>query len=233
VIGAGRRLGAVAVSWPVPTGEFARPAPRPYAPEMPRPRLAAVAAALGLVAPAAEAQRRGPAPDEGDVPAEGDRQRREGEYSGVAPPTGQPGAGKRRAAPGTLTWVGFTADAGAGQVFLQAPAEFGHAQRVEGRTLVVTLDGIRRLARNVRRPLDTRYFDSPVARVVVKTVGTRKARKGRAARKAGVEVRITFKTAADAREAAARTAVEADGNFYLYLDLAAGGPVTAPADSDG
>jgi hypothetical protein len=54
----------------------------------------------------------------------------------------------------------------------------------------------------------------------VKKVGARKARKGRPARKAGYEVRIQVENAAAAREAAARTATEADGYFYLYLDVA-------------
>jgi hypothetical protein len=153
----------------------------------------------------------------------------EGAYGGVKP--GEPkkdGRPIKKPRAGTLAWVGFEDGGGRARIFLMSPTDFAYSQRVEGGTLVVHLDGVKRLARNVKRPLDTRFFDTPVARITVKKVSARRARKGQSARKAGVEVRIAFKNKADAREAAARTATEADGWFYLYLDLEGGG--AAPAD---
>jgi len=156
----------------------------------------------------------------------------EGEYGGVKPgePLRHDGRPVKKPRAGTLAWVGFEATDGGARIFLQAPTEFTYSQHLEGHTLVVQLAGIKRLARNVRRPLDTRFFDTPVARVTVKKVGARRARKGRPARKAGVEVRVAFKRAADAREASARTATEADHWFYLYLDFGGGAaqPAAAP-----
>jgi hypothetical protein len=185
-------------------------------------RLAALVAALGLLAPPVWAQ------DSKDLPYEGTRQREEGEYSGVTPGkprTTEGGKPLKRPRDGTLAWVGFVGN-GTDTLFLQAPTEFTYEQRIEGNLLIVRLDGIKRLARNVRRPLETRYFDTSVARVKVVKVGKRKARKGRPARKAGVEVQIRFKNKADLREAIARTATEADGYFYLYLEFPEG---SAPA----
>jgi hypothetical protein len=187
----------------------------------------AIALGLALVSAPAVAQK---APKDDTLPLEGARQHDEGEYGGVEP--GQPqttegGKTVRRAASGTLTWVGFKASDGVGHVFVQSSGDLGFDQHVEGKTIVVRLSGVKRLGRQVRRPLDTRYFDSPVARITVKKVRAHRARKKHPAQKAGVEVRIFLKSAADAREASVRTAVEADGYNYIYLDVA--GSSEAPA----
>jgi len=204
--------------------------------------------ALGVLAPPALAQDGAAAPAPTPAPAQPPPQtsaanngttvddrpppaHEEGDYGGVKPGQAPSRDGRpvKKPRAGTLAWVGFEVADGGARIFLQAPTEFGYSQRVEGGTLVVHLDGIKRLARNVRRPLDTRFFDAPVARITVKKVGARRARKGQPARRAGVEVRIAFKKAADAREASARAASEADGWFYLYLDL--GGAGAEPASS--
>jgi hypothetical protein len=202
-----------------------------YDPGMMRQRIASVALALSLLAPTAAAQPEGEIEVE-DLPEEEKKAvdteaRAEGEYGGV-----RPGQGARvplkRPKNGTLAWVGFTAEGGVARIFLQAPNEFGFSQRIEGKTIVVHLEGLRYLGRQVRRPLYTQHFDSPVRKITVKKVGARKARKGRPGRKAGIEVRIQVASAADAREAAARSAMEADGYFYLYLDV---GPSAAQPDA--
>jgi hypothetical protein len=72
--------------------------------------------------------------------------------------------------------------------------------------LVVDLK-LTRLGQNTWRPIDTRFFDTPIARITAK-----KARKG-------IEVRIAFKDPKDAKEGALRTATEADGYYYAYLDF--------------
>jgi hypothetical protein len=94
----------------------------------------------------------------------------EGDYGGVHP--GQPHKvepGKKQKKPppkGTLSWIGFEAKDGGSEIFLQSVAPFEVSQRVDGSTLVVTLTGVSRLGANVWRPIDTRFFDTPVSRMV-------------------------------------------------------------------
>ena len=181
-----------------------------------RKRFASVMLASLLVAPPAVAQD-GDGDDE-ERPVE-IREGAEGEYGGVRPGQAARVPHKRPKA-GTLAWVGFTPDGGAAQIFLQAPNEFSYSQRVEGKTLIVHLEGLKYLGRQVRRPLYTQHFDTPVDKISVKKVSARKARKGRPGRKAGIEVHIQLD--GPAREAAARAAMEADGYFYLYLEIPPG-----------
>jgi hypothetical protein len=205
---------------------------------MVRQRLASVILASLLVVPPAAAQDEGRPPSDPDIEKVDDRPpdeppdiRLEGEYRGVVPGKTQvddKGRPVKRPKAGTLSWVGFMGEDGTAKIFLQAPNEFGFTQHVEGRTIVVHLEGLKRLGRQVRRPLYTQHFGTPVEKITVKKVGARKARKGKPARKAGIEVRIQLERAADAREAAARTQLEADGYFYLYLDVGASGPAATP-----
>ncbi|HTJ44741.1 MAG TPA: hypothetical protein VL463_21695, partial [Kofleriaceae bacterium] len=146
---------------------------------------------------------------------------REGEYGGVTPgeKPAQPDTAKpkhKRPPPkDELTWIGFQAkDGGGGELFFQAPAQFTVTQHVEKGMVVVTLSGLRRQVKNARRPLDTRYFDTSIARVTARPRGSK-----------GIEVRIAFKSPKDAHEAQVRTATEPDGMFYAYLDFGAGGRV--------
>jgi len=144
---------------------------------------------------------------------------REGEYGGVSP-EGPPVTDAKHSRPAakTLGWIGFSAKAGAGEVFFQAAQPFTVGQRVEGGALVVSLDGLTKLGRNTRRPLDTRFFDSPIARISTRTV---RATRGKQAHRAGVEVRVAFKQAGALGEAQVRTAQEPDGLYYAYLTFAA------------
>jgi hypothetical protein len=139
----------------------------------------------------------------------------EGEYGGVQPGQAKkPEPTKKAKKPppkGTLSWIGFEAKDGGSQVFFQSVAPFQVTQRVENGTVVVTLSGLARLGHNTWRPIDTRFFDTPIARVTAK-------KKGRA-----IEVRIAFKNAKDAAPGSVRTATEADGMFYAYLTFAGGG----------
>jgi hypothetical protein len=159
-----------------------------------------------------------------EAPASSPTPKAEGEYSGVSPgePAKAPEAKKKgkKVAPGTLTWIGFSAENGGAELFFQASSRFAASQRVEGNTLIVELDGITRMGPNTRRPLDTRFFDTSVARVTAKAVRARRGTKKQPARKAGVEVRIAFKSGA-AREGSLRTGTEGDG-FTVYLDLSPG-----------
>jgi len=159
---------------------------------------------------------------------------REGDYGGVIPgQTGkaEPGAKpkpKRMPPKGTLSWIGFEAKDGGAQVFLQSVGPFEVSQRVEGATLIVSLD-LQRLGGNTWRPVDTRFFDNPLSSIVAKPSKARGKNKR-------IEVRIKFKNPKDAREGTMRSQAEADGMHYVYLTFPEGtdGPRTPapPAASD-
>ncbi len=163
-------------------------------------------------------------------PAEGNEVRKEGQYAGVKPGVGleKPTRAPKKK---SLLWMGFTAKEGGGsELFFRAVEPFGVSQRVEGKTLIVVLEGLRSQARNTRRPLDTRFFESSIARVTTRKVGARRGRK------AGIEVRITFKDARDVREGNFRTDTGADKMFYAYLGFGPGSEPaasTAPSGSGG
>jgi hypothetical protein len=147
---------------------------------------------------------------------------KEGEYGGVTPgqapdsaPTTGPVRPKKIPPKGTLSWVGFEAKDGGAQLFLQSAATFEVTQRVDGSTLVVFL-GLPHLGANTWRQVDTRFFDNPLSGVIAKSVG------GGHGHGAGIEVRVAFKNPKDAKEAAVRTATEADGMFYTYLSFPEG-----------
>lgn len=150
---------------------------------------------------------------------------KEGEYGGVVPgqkpdaPT-RPAKPKRPPPKGTLTWIGFEAKDGGAQLFLQSTTAFQVTQKVVGGTLVATLD-LSRLGTNTWRQVDTRFFDNPLAGVIAKPVR----------RKKGIEVRINFKNAKDAREGTLRTATEADGMYYAYLSFPEGTPTDTKTDA--
>lgn len=147
------------------------------------------------------------------------QQHAEGDYSGVKPgvPPLKPG---KKPAKGTLSWIGFEAKSGNAEIFLQSVAPFEVAQHVEGGTLIVDLAGLDKLGQNTWREVDARFFESPIARITAKRVAK--------SRRAEIEVRVTFKNAKDAHEAAIRSANEADGMYYQYLDLAGGGTAAPP-----
>jgi hypothetical protein len=146
----------------------------------------------------------------------------EGEYGGV-----QPGEGKKPDAPkkpkkpvrkGTLSWIGFETKNGGSEVFFQSVAPFEVNQRVDKGAVVVTLAGLSKLGHNTWRPIDTRFFETPIARIAAKKKGK------------GVEVRIAFKTGTSAAQGSVRTATEADGMYYAYLSFAGGSPAATNKD---
>lgn len=140
---------------------------------------------------------------------------REGDYGGVTPGE-KPDHKRKRVTKGTLSWIGFEAKDGGAQLFFQSAGAFDVRQRVAGNTLIATLS-LTKLGTNTWRRIDTRYFDTPLSGVVAKRV------------RRGIEVRVTFKNAKDAREGSLRTATEADGMFYAYLTFPAGSTGDAPA----
>jgi hypothetical protein len=161
---------------------------------------------------------------------------REGDYGGVIPgqtarpdPGPRPVKAKRPPPKGTLSWIGFEAkEGGAAEVFFQSAGPFDVTQRLDGSTLVVSLD-LQKLGSNTWRAVDTRFFDNPLAGVAAKQG---KSMRGKGRR--GVEVRIHFKNPKDAREGTLRSATEADGMYYVYLafppgtDAGPSGSATSP-----
>src|SRR5258706_1668407 len=115
----------------------------------------------------------------------------EGEYWGVEPGHGPKAeSGKKQKPPpkGTLAWVGFEAKGGGSELFFQSVAAFEVNQHLENGTLVIDLGGLSRLGHNTWRQLDTRFFDTPISRIVA-GYGTGKH--------GNVQVRVTFKNAKD------------------------------------
>ena len=163
---------------------------------------------------------------------------KEGQYGGVTPgeaqphdTSGKPARPKRPPPRGTLTWIGFSAKDGGAEVFFQSVAPFELSQRVDGATLVVHLS-LTRLGHNTWRQIDTRFFDNPLSSIVARAVGATRATKGRPAHGSGIEARIAFKNAADAKQATVRTATEADGLYYAYLSFPEGtAPVATPSSA--
>jgi len=162
------------------------------------------------------------------APVYADELHREGQYGGVTPgevqphdPSSKPARPRRPPPRGTLTWIGFTAKDGGAEVFFQSVAPFEVSQRLEGSALVVHL-GLTRLGPNTWRQVDTRFFDNPLSGIVARAVGAVRATRGHPAHGAGIDVRIAFKNARDAREATLRTATEPDGMSYVHLTFPEG-----------
>ncbi|CAN5868521.1 hypothetical protein BH11MYX2_BH11MYX2_29330 [soil metagenome] len=158
---------------------------------------------------------------------------KEGDYGGVEPGKaktvetpdvkrdGKPPKAKKPPAKGTLSWIGFEAKDGGAQVFLQSIAPFEVSQKIEGSTLVVHAD-LSRMASNVGRIIDTRFFDNPLA-----NIHATRAKRGN-----GTDIRFTFKNPKDAKEATTRSGTEADGYSYVYLAFGEGTPEPAKPGSD-
>lgn len=152
-----------------------------------------------------------------------------GEYSGVEPGEGAPPGGRpRRGKYPLVTWIGFQPqEGGSSRVFIQLDRDVSHQETVRGGALVVTLPGARYANRNARRFLDTRFFDSAVERITTQPVRRKKGSR------AGVEIAIRFKNAADARAVAPTLSTGKDGMTYIMFEIPAGSgaPASSPAPS--
>ncbi|MCB9617267.1 MAG: hypothetical protein H6722_32955 [Sandaracinus sp.] len=145
-----------------------------------------------------------------------------GEYAGVSPGTGNapPRAGAvARARPAKLlTWPGFQATPGGGsRFFLQVsgPVQF-ETRSSQGRFEVV-LKNTRAHLRNTFRPLDTRFFRTPVDRAKVE----RRRR----------DLAVVFQMRADSTPNVTQGVGE-NGYHFVYVDFPAGNwaiPSTTPA----
>jgi hypothetical protein len=209
-------VGEGLLGWGLARRQFAPVGEAPYDPAMRRARALALAMVLGATSASAVAQ-----------PVV----HKEGEYTGVTPgkvaeAASDSGKKKRAIGKATLSWVGFAAKDGGAEVFLQSPTKFEVSQRLEGSVLVVQLAGLTRQVTNTRRPIDTRFFDNPLARI---TAQPRRGKRGRA-----IEVRMVFKNPREAKAGTLRTTTEADGLFYAYLSFPEGADSAAlPSEPSG
>lgn len=147
-------------------------------------------------------------------------------YKGVTPGSAEePPRSKRvrKAKVHLMTWPGFQMRPGGGsRVFLQTSRKPKfETSRKPGR-FVVLLEKTRVHLRNNRRPLETRYFNTPVTRVKVK--------------KRGKDLAIVLELRAEVRPKVT-TKADPKGPFhYLFVDLPAGqwieGASAAPAEEE-
>lgn len=140
---------------------------------------------------AAPAAPTAPAPYEGAVPGGG--------YVPKIP------AGK---SPPTITWSGFQPmPDGSSRVFLQITKDVTHAESQNGMNYVVRIHGAHINFFNSRRPLDTRYFSTPVNTVSLK--------------KAGKDVLVTL-AMRTASTPSVSTTTDAHGYSYLIFEFPKG-----------
>jgi hypothetical protein len=96
-----------------------------------------------------------------------------GAYTGVTPGTANPPPRRpTKARPTLVTWPGFQQRPdGASRLFVQTNVRVETEQRQEGTSVVVLLKNTRISLRNNRRPLETRFFNTPVTRARVERRG--------------------------------------------------------------
>ncbi len=161
--------------------------------------------ALCLSTAAAAAQE---APDANTAP---------GGYAGVCPGTANPPAVDVPAgqAPARITWPGFQMlpDQGS-RIFLQATIPFQYSTETRGKTLVISMGDVRPAGENNGRPLETRFFNTPVLRAAIKRVKK--------------ETQLVIELRAEVAPRV-HTATGPNGYFFLYLDFPPGQYVDAPA----
>ncbi|NOY90057.1 MAG: hypothetical protein GXP55_02525, partial [Deltaproteobacteria bacterium] len=120
---------------------------------------------LALALPVAHAQ---------DAAPSGDGQTAPTRYEGVTPEAGSPPAERRvrRSRNRLLTWPGFESRPnGASRFFVQLSREVQFTTRASQGRFEVLLAGTRTHLRNTRRPLETRFFNTPVIRAKVERRG--------------------------------------------------------------
>ncbi len=138
-------------------------------------------------------------------------------YAGVCPGSGNPPAVSVPAgqAPATITWPGFQIlpDQGT-RIFLQATVPFTYSTETRGKTFIVSMGDVRIAGENNGRPLETRFFNTPVLRVSIKRVKK--------------ETQLVLELRSDIAPRV-RTETGANGYFFLEIDFPPGQYIEAPA----
>jgi hypothetical protein len=133
-----------------------------------------------------------------------------GHYAGVTPGTSNrpPRLPQGRQANRLVTWPGFQARAdGASRFFVQTTNAVSPALQTQQGRVVVTLPNVRIHLRNNRRPLETRFFNTPVSRARVE-------RRGR-------NVAFVLDLRADVTPTVS-TDVGPDGLHFVYVEFGGG-----------
>jgi hypothetical protein len=181
----------------------------------------------------ARAEQDGPAPinttrsisagADDDIVARGDMENTgesaghaSGTYMGVVPgaATPPPAAVRAGKGPATITWPGFQMRAdGSSRVFVQSSAQIEPELKSADGKILVHLPGARIAAETNRLPLETRFFNTPVAKVslTVDRTGATLVMDMRAA----VTPQITSERASN-------------GYYFTFIDLPKGEYVAAP-----
>jgi len=140
-----------------------------------------------------------------------------GYYSGVSTQT-SPDSGftatPRKASRPVLTWTGFeqARNGASSKVFVQLTASADYEVKTDGTTVVVRLKGVHVEHKNNTRPLDLRYFKTPVRRVTVRS------------RRNATTLTVTLKRAATP---IVTLEPRANGQSMLVLEFPAAGPSTS------
>lgn len=151
-----------------------------------------------------------------------------GQYAGVTPGQGTPprvGAVARARPAKLLTWPGFRAQpGGASRFFLQLSAPVETVTRTSAGRVEVVLKNVRGHLRNTFRPLDTRYFQTPVRRAKVE--------------RRRQDLVFVFEMRGEATPTV--TTAPGEGGFhFVYVDFPAGqwaaetAPISPPGSSGG
>jgi len=133
-----------------------------------------------------------------------------GSYAGVTPGTGNlpPRAPRQPSEARLMTWPGFQARPdGASRFFIQTTQPVVHEMRVETGRVVILLKQTRLHLRNNRRPLETRYFNTPVSRAWIE--------------RRGHDLAFVLELRAQATPVVSTQPAE-NGYHYLFVELPAG-----------
>ncbi len=194
-----------------------------------RPKKRALRAAIGGAAAAAALAIGGVVAVAQDGAAPAPEASAGGPYEGVAPGTSNTpprhAAVRRNEARGEakaiLSWVGFEAlPSGGSRFFLQTSRSVPYTTVASDGQFVVVLPSSRVHLRNTRRPIDTRFFNTPV-------------RSARVERRGRNDLAVVFSLRAAATPTLS-TAEGANGYHFVYVDFPAGnyapaaGPVPVP-----
>lgn len=162
-----------------------------------------------LIPPSADAQRGH---------AEVRESRQVGEYAGVRAPGGRPPrqrainrARQNRRRSTLLTWPGFRPSEaqGGGAFFLQLSSAVQSTTNASPGRFEVILPNVSTHVRNTRRPLETRYFNTPVTRVKVERRGRR-------------NLAVVFELRQDVTPTVRLAPSNEEGFHYLWVEFPAG-----------
>ena len=141
-------------------------------------------------------------------------------YGGVVPGAHAGPQSGSKAVAAQVTWPGFQVlGDGGSRVFVQTNVAVQPELARDGKNWIVTLPGVTLPKGNARLPLDTHFFNTPVASVRMTPVHS--AGKRRRAHQVGTGVTLLLEMRADVTPQL-HTEKADDGYFFTYVEFAAG-----------